>query len=399
MPELLFLAHRFPYPPDKGDKIRSWNFLRHLAKRFDVYVGCFIDDERDWALVDQVEAICRECCIVPLTAPLAKLRSLRGLLDGRALTLPYYFDPKLSAWTKSILARQSLSTVFVFCSAMAQYVPVEVRRSHRTVADLTDVDSAKWDEYARRMHAPKAWIYRREARRLQQVEREISLSFGATTVATQAEMALLAEIAPEAGERITYVGNGVDGDYFSPSHRYESPFAEDVRPVVFVGAMDYWPNIDAVTHFAHSILPQLRQRQPAVEFTIVGSNPTRAVKALGAVDGVVVTGRVADVRPYLAHARAVVAPLRVARGVQNKVLEAMAMAKPVIASPQALTGITGLAGRDYVVAKSDDDFVALIEEAILGGLDQEIGRRARERVLANYAWRHSLARLDALIDR
>jgi sugar transferase (PEP-CTERM/EpsH1 system associated) len=398
MSELLFLAHRFPYPPDKGDKIRSWHFLRHLTERFRVHLGCFIDDERDWGLVGEVKAICGECCIVPLPRRWAKLRSLRGLLTNGPLTLPYYFDRNLSAWTRTILARPNLSTIFVFCSAMAQYIPIEVRRSHRSVADLVDVDSAKWADYARESSSASAWIYRREAKLLRRFEGQISRSFGATIVSTRAEMDLLRTIAPEARDAIMPISNGVDSDYFSPDRHYESPFSSNVVPVVFVGAMDYWPNIDAAVHFALSVVPHLRRGEPRVQFTIVGSNPTAEVTALSTLEGIVVTGRVGDVRPYLAHARAIVAPLRIARGVQNKVLEAMAMARPIIASPQALTGINGISGRDYILAKTDDEFVVQVEAAIRGDYDGEIGRWARERVLAEYSWSSAFARLGGLID-
>ena len=397
MPELVFLAHRIPYPPDKGDKIRSWNFLYHLAQRFDIRLGCFIDDPRDWDFTDKLREVCRDCCFVKLTPRLARFASLRGLLDGRALTLPYYEHRELRQWTRDTLARPGVTHAFVYCSAMAQYIEPAHRARIRSIADIVDIDSAKWDEYAQRAALPMRWLYRREARALQETEREIATKFDATIVATDAELELLRGFAPEGGERLACVHNGVDSDYFSPDRAYDNPYAPSDIPLVFVGAMDYWPNVDAVTHFAKTILPALRQRLPAARFFIVGSNPPPEVTALAAPD-VTVTGRVPDVRPYVAHAAAVVAPLRIARGVQNKVLEGMAMGKPVIGSTEALTGITAEIGKEFLLADTTQAFVDAIVLAATTEQGKIVGRQARLRMTADYGWSRNLARLDQLVD-
>jgi sugar transferase (PEP-CTERM/EpsH1 system associated) len=398
MQELVFLAHRIPYPPDKGDKIRSWNFLAHLAQRYRVHLGCFVDDPRDWEFADFLRKTCGECCFVALKPRTARLGSLRGLLDGRALTLPYYANRELARWTQKMLARPQVTHAFIYCSAMAQYVDGAHHKRLRCIADIVDIDSEKWADYAHRVSAPWRWLYAREAKTLRRVEQHIASSFDATIVATGAELALLKEFAPEAGNRLICVSNGVDSDYFSPDRSYVSPYKPGTVALAFVGAMDYWPNADAVTYFARAILPSVRQRLPDGQFFIVGSNPTPDVLALASDGKIIVTGRVPDVRPYLAHASAIVAPLRIARGVQNKVLEGMAMAKPVIGSPEALTGITADIGKDVLLARTPDEFADAIYQAAMTATGSIIGRNARSRVTADYAWSASLRNLDSAVD-
>ena len=344
-----------------------------------------------------LRGICGECCFVGLSPKLARLRSLRGLLDGRPLSLPYFHNARLERWARTILARPALSRVFVYCSAMASYVPLERRRSSSCLADIVDVDSEKWVEYARDARWPESWLLAREGAKLRAVEREIAESFAATLVATSAERDILKSIAPNAVERIIDVANGVDSAYFSPDRAYERPARMQERSLVFTGAMDYRPNVEAVTYFVHEVLPRIRTRFAGVQFVVVGSNPAPAVRALENQNDVLVTGRVPDVRPYLMHANAVVVPLRIARGIQNKVLEGMAMAKPVVASPQALVGIDAEIGRDILVGDTPAAFAAAVEKAMAPG-GEEIGRRARARVIEGYSWAASLARIDAIID-
>lgn len=397
MQELLFLAHRIPYPPDKGDKIRAWNFLEHLAQRYKVHLGCFIDDPHDWRFTDVLRRICSECCFVHLRPDIARLRSLRALPGGHPLTLAYYSDRKLHRWARDIMSRPELAMAFVYCSAMTQYVPARPGRPLRRIADIVDVDSEKWLEYADRTAGPRRWLYRREGATLRRVERRITSAFDLTIVATSAEMTLLQELAPEARDRVACVRNGVDGDYFSPDRPYESPYPRGVAPLVFVGAMDYWPNVDAVCHFAQAVFPLIREHLPGTPFFVVGAKPSYEVGALTSAHDIVVTGRVADVRPYLAHASAVVAPLRIGRGVQNKVLEGMAMGKPVIASAKALAGINVDIENDVFLADTPGAFAQATCRAVTTDAGTAVGRNARKRVMADYAWSTSFEQLDALL--
>jgi sugar transferase (PEP-CTERM/EpsH1 system associated) len=220
----------------------------------------------------------------------------------------------------------------------------------------------------------------------------------ASLFVSPAETQLFASLAPEAADRLHAVNNGVDTDYFSPERPYENPFPAGTRALVFTGAMDYWPNIDAVTGFAATLMPRIRSSFPDASFWIVGSNPSVAVRELASQPGINVTGRVPDVRPYLAHAAAVVAPLRIARGIQNKVLEAMAMARAVIATPQAAEGIEAQPGRDLLVPPTPEAFIEAVAQALRGDAQAAMGAQARSYVLATYHWQKSLYKLDLILD-
>lgn len=397
MPDLLFLAHRIPYPPNKGDKIRSWHMLRHLAQRYRVHLGCFVDDPADRQHEQVLRDICASCCFVEIAPPAAKLRSLRGLLTGEPLTLPYYRSPALAAWVGQTVGQHRPERLFFYSSAMAQF-DVPTPYPARRIIDLVDVDSQKWTEYAARQRWPLSWIYAREGRTLLEFERAIANRMDASILVSPAEAKLFADLAPEARSKIHAVNNGVDTDYFSPDRPYENPFPPGAVPLVFTGAMDYWPNIDAVQFFAREVLPTVRSHIPNAGFWIVGSNPSAAVLELARDSGVVVTGRVPDVRPYVAHAAAVVAPLRIARGIQNKVLEAMAMARTVVASPPAVEGIPGTNGREFLVAADAPAYAKYLTDIVERKAHGRVGEVARAYVMATYDWLKSLCKLDAILD-
>lgn len=388
---LLFLSHRIPYPPDKGDKIRSWHLLRHLAGQWNVHLGAFVDDPDDWQHAPVLENLCTEVNLRSLQPAKRKLRSLTGMFTGEALSLPYYRDAALSAWVDAKL-NSGMDAIVVYSSAMAQYVMSADKT--RRVMDFVDIDSDKWLQYAETKTWPMSWLYRREGRQLLKWERQVAASFDAGLFVSATEAADFRRLAPEHAGKIAYFNNGVDADYFSPDSAYSNPYQTGARAIVFTGAMDYWPNVDAVSWFVSEVLPQIRRKHPDVTFYIVGSRPSPEVRALEG-DGVVVTGRVEDVRPYLAHAEAVVAPLRIARGIQNKVLEAMAMAKTVVSSPQALEGISATLNEEILGADGPANFVNALA-LILQGFD--CGKAARKRVVADYSWPSSLARVDALLN-
>jgi len=393
MEGLLFLAHRIPYPPNKGDKIRSFHLLRHLSARFAIHLGAFVDDPDDWQYQDALKPYCASIKLLPLHPRRARLASLTGLLTGEALTLPYYRNPELKRWAAGLAASGKATRGLAFSSAMAQFMP---KNLSRRVLDMVDVDSDKWTQYASAQRWPLSWVYAREGRKLAEWEARVAQDFDATLLVSHAEAALLQQHVPQARHKIGAFENGVDADYFSPARDYSNPYSPDVRGIVFTGAMDYWPNIDAVSWFAERIFPAVRDAVPGAQFTIVGSRPTEAVLALMRQPGVVVTGGVPDVRPYLAHAACAVAPLRIARGVQNKVLEAMAMARPVIASPQAAEGIRAEAGRDFILARGEAEFA----QAVVAQLHAASSlAQARDCILAHYDWSRNLAAMGSLFEQ
>ncbi|SEP27211.1 TIGR03087 family PEP-CTERM/XrtA system glycosyltransferase [Nitrosovibrio sp. Nv6] len=397
MQELLYLVHRIPYPPNKGDKIRSYHLLKHLSERYRIHLGTFIDDENDRKYLEKVRNLCGETCFLDLHPRMARLRSLRGLFSGQPLSLPYYRDKRLQAWVNDMLGTRPVRDVLIFSSAMAQYVS---HASHvRRTMDFVDIDSDKWMQYAATTSWPMSWIYQRESRLLLGYERQVVRDFDSATFVSEAEADLFKQLAPEAAAKVTYFNNGVDAGYFSPQNIYPNPYPAGTSILIFVGAMDYWANVDAVEWFARSVFPAISAQLPKVEFYIVGARPTATVTALSALPGVTVTGSVPDVRPYLAHASLAVAPLRIARGIQNKVLEAMAMEKIVIASPQAVEGISASPDQELVVANDESEFVSRIITLLQCAPNRAIGCAARARVLKDYSWNESLGRIDTLLSQ
>ncbi|NUU01802.1 TIGR03087 family PEP-CTERM/XrtA system glycosyltransferase [Herbaspirillum robiniae] len=400
MEHLLFLAHRIPYPPNKGDKIRSFHLLKHLAQRYHVHLATFIDDAADWQYADTVKGYCHAAHFAHLDGMRARLRSLPALASTRALSLDYYRNRGLRDWVSGQLDAAPISRVLVFSSVMAQYA--QDARLKRSVVDFVDVDSDKWTQYAAKKAWPMNWVYRREGRRLLQYEQRVAAGADVSLFVSQAEAELFRGMAPASAHKIGFLNNGVDTGYFSPQHRLDNPYEETGPVMVFTGAMDYWPNIDAVQWFAGEILPLIRARHPQALFYIVGSRPSAQVQALANLPGVRVTGTVPDVRPYLAHACFAVAPLRVARGIQNKVLEAMAMGMPVLASPQAFEGISAAAGRDLLVADGAAAFaeaaVRLLQDTLPDGPRASLAASARATIEEKYGWDRQLAVLDALLE-
>lgn len=391
---ILFLVHRLPYPPNKGDKVRSYHLLRHLAQRYKVVLGTFVDDPADWPHVEALRALCAELRVEPIVRASRRWwGAAAALVTGEPLTLPYFRSATLAEWTRDVVRRERIERAIAYSSPMAQYLldlPV------RAIVDFVDLDSAKWEDYARRRGWPVSLLYGLEARRLFAFERAVAERVSASVFVTREEARLLTAAVPQCSSRIVAIENGVDSDYFSPCREFPSPFEPGEHPIVFTGSMDYWPNIDAVTWFARDVLPQVRRHNEHARFHIVGMNPEPSVRALAGAS-VRVTGRVDDVRPYLKHARVVVAPLRIARGIQNKILEAMAMGRPTVVTSGAARPLSVRPGTDLEVADAAEDFATKVLAALQPGAGEAMGRCARARIEADYAWASKLAGYDALL--
>jgi sugar transferase (PEP-CTERM/EpsH1 system associated) len=388
---ILLLVHRIPYPPNKGDKVRSYRILRHLAERYRVFLATFIDHPDDWAHLGRVRDWCEAVCARPIDPRRGRLACLRGLFTGEALSLPYYRDRTMARWVREMARLHHIRHAVVFSGAMAQYV--EGLSLACRVVDFCDVDSEKWNQYAPSKSWPLNWLYAREGRLLQAFERRTAATTDACLFVTRAEAELFRRRAPEAAQGIGVMENGVDTNFFAPDPLRPRPYPEGRPVLVFTGAMDYWPNVDAVCWFARDILPRLRQTIPGISFWIIGMNPSAEVRALAKAEDVVVTGTVPDIRPYLDHADVVVAPLRIARGIQNKVLEAMAMARPVVAHPSCLAGLSARVGEEVLAASDPDEFAQAIFVA-LGPRGADIATAGRTRVMERYNWARQLGVLD-----
>ena len=394
---LLFLAHRIPYPPNKGDKIRAWHMLDHLLRDWEVDLGCLVDDPADLAHLPYLRGLCATVRHGVIEAGSRFGRALRGLRPGQPISLGWFRDAGLAAWVREGLAAGRYDAVFVYSSAMAPYVLGPEAQGTRRVLDMVDVDSEKWLAYAAGARMPMRHIWAREARTLLAFERRIAAAFDHTLLVSHEEAARFLELAPESAGRVGWVANGVDLEHFDPGLITANPYAGTAPAIVFTGTMDYRPNVEAVTWFADEVLPALRARHVhAPDFHIVGARPSGAVRALANRPGVHVSGAVPDTRPYIAHAALAVAPLRIARGIQNKVLEAMAMERPVVASPEAFEGVQACPGRDLLVADGADATIERIGE-VLDGQHARLGAAARVAVAAGHDWRATLRRLDAVL--
>ena len=396
-PEVLFLAHRMPYPPDRGDRIRSWHLLRALAARADVHCGCLVEAMPDRALVEALAGVTASHCLAPRPASLG-WAGIAALVTRRPVSLVAFRSWRLHRWVRATVARRKIEVIVVFSGQMAQYVPKDFRG--RVVMDFVDVDSAKYAAYAA---AARAWwvraIHAREARVLSAFEQQVARRADVSLLISAAERDLFAQgLADPAGVNLAVLGNGIDAQAFDPAAVSCEPALDGQGPhIVFTGQMDYAPNVAAVRHFAETAMPQVLARHPAARFWVVGRDPAAEVRALDGRNATRVTGAVADVRPWLAGADLVVAPLLIARGVQNKVLEAMAMARPVLLTPEAATGIDGRDGDHFAISAPDalaGRALALIADRMAA---QAMGDRARALVVERYGWDRVMAPLGAIM--
>ena len=398
MKDLIFLSHRLPYPPTKGDKIRSFNLLKHLARDYRIHLGTFVDDPDDRRHIDDLKSLCASTCFVSISPTLSRLRSLTGLATCEPLSVRFYTCGRLARWVAQTLRRQRVSRAFVFSSPMAQYLPDPPLERLRCVIDFVDVDSEKWRQYAEAHRWAVRWLYRREARRLLRFDRWAAAVSDVATFVSSEEASLFQRLAPEVADRVRVVENGVDTDFFDPAGDFPNPYQGQQQVLVFTGAMDYWANVDAVRWFAEEVFPRIRAQVSDCTFAIVGARPTSTVCRLEQRGGIIVTGAVRDIRPYLAHARLAVAPLRIARGVQNKVLEAMAMGREVLATPEAAAGIAIGPGRGFQIAADPGKMADLAVARLREVPAAETGAALREWVSWRYSWQQNLARLECLLE-
>jgi sugar transferase (PEP-CTERM/EpsH1 system associated) len=397
MKDILFLAHRIPYPPDRGDKIRSWNVLKHLGTLARVHLVCFADSEADAAHLEALRIAMRgslgEAHVeVRRTGKFAA--AAEALRSGKPISLTMFDSPRLRAFVEAMLGGDEIGTVYAFSGQMAQFVP-EPRRQ-RFIMDFVDMDSAKFGDYAG--SGPMRWVHRREAAKLLDFERGTAARADASLFVSPAEAELFRERAGIADGDIRAIGNGIDLDFYDPGAAFPRLDGSYHPLIVFTGQMDYRPNVQAVTHFADQCLPALLAQRPDLCFAIVGRDPTPAVLRLADRPGVIVTGSVPDVRTWLQAAEVVVAPLRIARGIQNKVLEAMAMARPVVASSAAFQGIDARAGRDLIVADTAGEQAGAILSLLANPKSaMAMAAAARRQMVSRYRWDAALAPLTELL--
>ena len=412
--KILYLAHRVPYPPNKGDKIRTFNEIKYLSKNHKIDLLALADDPKDLPYKKKLENYCNRVKLFGLKIWAAKIKSLAGLtIPSKPLSVQYFYNKKLQVCLDKWMTETSYDRIICFSSPMAEYLfrcpllksTFNPRKSPSKgsqpiiIMDFCDVDSQKWHQYAANSPFPLNLIYETERRRLFEYEKMINRMFHHSVFVSTHEVDVFMNLDKQA-RKLTAVLNGVDHDYFSPDALFEPvPLREKEgqKVLVFTGAMDYYANIEGVSWFCREIFPRIKTVYPDVLFYIVGSNPSPKVKALENGQGVRVTGFVDDIRPYYRGADACIIPLRIAAGVQNKILEAMAMAKPVVTTGKALEGIKGKADVHLLVADDPE----LFADKIVQLLDNKkkamfLAHNARDFILKNYNWQTNIADLERL---
>lgn len=389
---LLYLCHRMPYPPNKGDKITTFHVLKFLSQHYQVYLGTFIDDPEDKQYRPVVEQYCQQAFFVELVPHVAKLRGMKAFVTGEPITLPYYQSLKMQQWVMDVVAQQHISKMFIYSACMAQYVLHDQLAAVHKIMQFADIDSDKWRQFADKQHFLMRLVYLREHKKLADYEQTVAAKFDLSCFISDAEVAMFKSmLTPALHDKIKPLCNGIDSDYFSP-HALKVEKAEydlqDENYLVFTGAMDYVPNADSVIWFVETLWQRLHQAHPDSAFYIVGSSPSAKVRALTKYAGVVVTGRVADVRPYLHHAKAAVAPMQMARGIQNKILEAMAMALPVLTTSLGAEGLENCLNQQVYVTDDCEQMYAWLDKKLSS--PHQIATESRNWLKENYSWEAKL---------
>ena len=392
--KILYLAHRIPYPPDKGDKIRSYHQVLHLAAEHELHLACLVDDRQDLEHVSRLEKLCASVDVAFRHPRAARLQTLLALFGRSPLSVAAFRSRELLDRVARRLRSESFDLIYAYSSAMAEYVPTDCPVPK--IMDFVDVDSEKWRLSADHHSFPMSWVYRIEAARMARYEKQVVQRFDRSVLVSASEAEVFAEQLGVDG--VDAIPNGVDLDYFAPGG--ERPAAGDPPTLVFTGVMDYFPNVDGVKHFCETMFGPIREALPETRMWIVGRNPTQPVTDLARLDNVEVTGGVPDVRPYLARAHVAVVPLRIARGIQNKILEAMAMGLPVVGTRVAFEGIGASRADGVRIVDEPREFAREVLD-LLGSeeLRRECGAGAREYVCRHHRWQDHGKHLEALLQR
>ncbi len=389
--KILYVCHRFPFPPKRGGKIRPFNMIKHLAQKNEVTVASLVRSAQE---AKEGEGLAQYCAHYEMGSVRDSVQMLRMLVRVPTPTPSssgYFYSPLIARRVRGLLASIRFDLIFVHCSSVAQYV--EHVTGVPKILDFGDMDSKKWLEYARYKPFPLSLGYRLEAAKLEWAEKRLARRFDLCTATTRAEWQTLEGYG--TGVASDWFPNGVDSDYFAPT---KEPYDPDT--IAFVGRMDYYPNQECMFDFCTTTLPLVQAKRPGLKLLIVGADPSPAVQRLGRIPGVTVTGSVADVRPYVRRAALMVAPLNIARGTQNKILESMAMGVPVVASRVAARGVDASAPEHFLAASTPDEYRAAILRLVEDPLERRrLSISGRERMLSHHAWERSMQRLDGIIER
>jgi len=388
---ILYVCHRFPYPPKRGGKIRPFNMIRHLSIDHEVTVASLARSDEEAREAEGIAPYCAQYRVATVSAPIQWARMIATVPTLVTASASYFHSSALARTIRGLLREQTFDLIFVHCSSVAHYV-ADVRGVPK-ILDFGDMDSQKWIEYARYKPFPLSAGYRLEAWKLEREEKRLARLFDLCTATTRAEWETLESY--RTGVPTDWFPNGVDSDYFRPTDGHHDP-----DTICFVGRMDYYPNQECMFAFCASTLPLIRARRPEAKLLIVGADPSPAVKKLGELPGVTVTGSVPDIRPYLQRSALMVAPLNIARGTQNKILEAMAAGVPVVTSGVAAGGVDALEWEHFLVASTPGECAQAVLHVLEDPTERSrLAAAGRARMLSHHAWPNSMKRLDAIIER
>ncbi|MEP2750777.1 MAG: TIGR03087 family PEP-CTERM/XrtA system glycosyltransferase [Parasphingorhabdus sp.] len=394
MGEILFLTHRVPWPPNRGDKIRSHHILRKLMEYTPVHLACFADDEKEAAEDSDIKASLASMKIVRRSKSNWRA-GIEAIASGKPVSLTSFESSEIQDYVRSTLKSRSIDCIFVFSGQMAQFIPVEF--SDRLVMDFADVDSAKFESYSDEGSGPMTWINRREGKLLRAFEKQVGSLADYSLFVSEAEAELFRQRSGLDNYKVRAVGNGIDLDYYDPAKAKAIEPPHEGPLIVFTGQMDYRPNVEAVSSFTKEAMPEILKQHPDAQFAIVGRAPTVDVAKLDGLNGTNVIGRVDDIRSWLKAVDVVVAPLRIARGIQNKVLEAMAMGKPVVASAAAAQGIEAVDGEHFCVADDAQHEARLVSDLLSDPKKAKaLGDNASALIRSTYSWETQLANIADL---
>ena len=389
---ILYLCHRFPYPPKRGGKIRPFNMIRHLTASGHQVTVCSLT--RSEAEAEEGKGIAPHCKAFEMGAvsePVQFARMIVRLPVPTPSSMGYFYSAKLAARVKQLLAEQRWDLIFVHCSSVAQYV--EHVTDVPKILDFGDMDSQKWLEYANYKPWPLSWGYTYEGLKMLRAEKRLAKRFDLCTATTRAERETLDGYG--TGAQTDWFPNGVDAGFFSPA---DEPYEPET--ISFIGRMDYYPNQECMQRFCDEVWPLLRAERPQLKLLIVGADPSPEMRKLGERPGVTVTGSVPDVRPFVRRSAVMVAPLAIARGTQNKILEAMAMGVPVVTSTIAAGGVDAVPGEHLLVADTPQQVAAAVLRLVGDAAERaRFAAAGRARVLSHHDWNQSMVRLDAIIGR
>lgn len=389
--KILYLCHRFPFPPKRGGKIRPFNMIKHFAQQHEVTVASLARSPEEAREGEGIAPYCKHYAMVQVRAPVQAVRMVARLPTPVPSSFGYFYSAELAQRVRTLLERERFDLIFVHCSSVARYV--EQVRDIPKILDFGDMDSQKWLEYARYKPFPLSAGYWLEAKKLEREERRLARQFDLCTTTTRTEWETLESFA--TGVATDWFPNGVDHDYFAPS---EADYDPDT--ICFVGRMDYYPNQECMFDFCANVLPRIQARRATATLLIVGAEPTPEVRKLGELRGVTVTGSVPDVRPYLQRSALMVAPLNIARGTQNKILEAMASGVPVVTSRIAAGGVDAVAHEHFLVADTPEAHAAAALSVMADrGERQRLAQAGRSRMLSHHEWGRSMQRLDEIVER